>query len=96
MHQLSNSNNQLQLDTIGIKPGEKLYEELMSDEEIKRAVELDNYFSIIPATENKESYIKCYHDLKSETVDNPYNSSLEPKMSIYDIKTLLSLIELHN
>ena len=54
MHQLSNSNNQLQLDTIGIKPGEKLYEELMSDEEIKRAVELDNYFSIIPATENKD------------------------------------------
>jgi len=34
---------------IGSKPGEKLYEELLNEEEMRRAVELDRYFLIRPA-----------------------------------------------
>ncbi|MDA8388248.1 MAG: polysaccharide biosynthesis protein, partial [Nitrospiraceae bacterium] len=34
---------------IGAKPGEKLYEELVSGEEILRSVELDDMFVITPA-----------------------------------------------
>ena len=41
--------HQIKIKEIGIKPGEKLYEELMSGEEVRRTVELKNYFSVIPA-----------------------------------------------
>lgn len=34
---------------IGAKPGEKLYEELISSEETRRTLELDRYFSVLPA-----------------------------------------------
>ena len=34
---------------IGAKPGEKLYEELMSQEEVSRTKELPNMFAILPA-----------------------------------------------
>ena len=36
--------HQIKIKEIGIKPGEKLYEELMSGEEVRRTVELKNYF----------------------------------------------------
>ena len=41
--------DQIEIVRIGSKPGEKLYEELMSHEETRRAVELPRYFSILPA-----------------------------------------------
>jgi len=34
---------------VGARPGEKLYEELMSEEEARRAVELDRCFVVLPA-----------------------------------------------
>ncbi|MDZ7681667.1 MAG: SDR family NAD(P)-dependent oxidoreductase [Fodinibius sp.] len=34
---------------IGSKPGEKLYEELINDEETRRTIELPQYFAVIPA-----------------------------------------------
>ncbi len=37
------------IETIGPRPGEKMYEELMSEEEIQRAIELPKYFVIRPA-----------------------------------------------
>lgn len=39
----------VRIRVVGARPGEKLYEELMSEEEARRAVELDRYFVILPA-----------------------------------------------
>ena len=39
----------IEIDNIGNKPGEKIYEELMNEEEIRRAWELNNYFVLLPA-----------------------------------------------
>lgn len=84
------SADSISVDIIGCKPGEKLYEELMSDEETRRSVELENYFAVLPA------YRGIYRDIDyqyertvSETVDNPYNSSRETKMSRQDLKEYL-------
>lgn len=72
----------IKVNVIGCKPGEKLYEELMSDEETRRAVELDKYFSVLPAYRGIYRDIDYrYRNKKSTTVDNPYNSALEGKMS---------------
>ena len=44
-----NGNDGYKIEIIGSKPGEKLYEELMSDEETRRSIELDQYFIVKPA-----------------------------------------------
>jgi len=75
---------------IGAKPGEKLYEELMSAEETQRAVELENYFSILPAFRDMYTDIKYdYKDVVSTQVSNPYISKDESCLSLGDIKTLM-------
>ncbi len=75
---------------IGSKPGEKLYEELMSPEETRRTVELEQFFSVLPA------FRGIYHDIDytysttvSTEVDNPYVSEQEPALSVTEIKTFL-------
>ena len=49
VEELANGNGAVPVKTVGTKAGEKLYEELMNEEETRRTVELDRYFVIIPA-----------------------------------------------
>ena len=42
------------IETIGPRPGEKTYEELMSEEEIERSIELPKYF--VHSTGNSTSF----------------------------------------
>ena len=42
------SNNKLKINEIGMKPGEKLFEELVTETEAKRTVKSGRYFIIIP------------------------------------------------
>lgn len=68
----------IKIEIIGTKPGEKMYEELMNHEETRRAIELEKYFVVQPAfgfSSHKES--NEYLGLVSKTVTNPYNSSNE-------------------
>lgn len=69
---------------IGTKPGEKMYEELMNDEEVRRTYEYKEFFIIHPALA----------DLKSETFSHlldcskpgrAYNSARESAMSESEI-----------
>ena len=69
----------ISIDVIGSKPGEKLYEELMTQEETRRTVELQNYFAVKPAFASLYKNIQyTYPHMISDTVDNPYNSANEP------------------
>jgi FlaA1/EpsC-like NDP-sugar epimerase len=73
-HQAEN----VEIDIIGTKPGEKMYEELMNYEETRRTWELDRYFVVLPAF--RSSYrdtVYEYQDLVSKDVDRPYNSGNE-------------------
>jgi FlaA1/EpsC-like NDP-sugar epimerase len=49
VEELGNGNGAVPVKTVGTKAGEKLYEELMNEEETRRTVELDRYFVIVPA-----------------------------------------------
>ena len=81
---------QIEIREIGTKPGEKLYEELMSDEETRRALELPNYFSVLPAFKGIYQDIRYdYPKILSQTVDNPYVSKAQPAKSVDEIKTFL-------
>lgn len=76
---------------IGSKPGEKLYEELMSQEETRRAVELENYFAVMPAFSGIYRDIEySYGDIVSKTVSNPYVSQDETSLSHDALKNFLN------
>lgn len=80
----------IKLIKIGSKPGEKLYEELMSQEETRRAVELKEYFSILPAFRNIYRNIKYdYPEIVSNKVDRPYISHEGPFMTEGELKVFL-------
>jgi FlaA1/EpsC-like NDP-sugar epimerase len=76
---------------IGARSGEKLYEELMSQEETGRAVELERMFVILPAMRN--FYQKIDYSYPGEVfpraVPRAYVSSREKPLSVEQIKHYL-------
>ncbi|GLQ05751.1 polysaccharide biosynthesis protein [Sneathiella chinensis] len=81
----------VKIETIGSKPGEKLYEELMTDEETSRAYELQHMFMVkpsIPPIYEKIDY-DGYETLTNKVVTNPYVSANEPCMTVDEIKSYL-------
>lgn len=78
------------IEVIGTKPGEKLYEELMSDEETRRAVELDRYFAVLPAFRGVYGQIDYdYPGVISREVTNPYVSAEEQSMDLEEMRRFL-------
>lgn len=80
----------IEVEIIGTKPGEKMYEELMSEEETRRALELERYFAVRPAFESLYREINYdYEHMVSDTVTNPYHSGNEAPLSKSDLKEFL-------
>ena len=80
----------ISIEIIGAKPGEKLYEELMSHEETRRSWELKRYFAVIPAFTCLYRDIEySYDDIVSKKVTNPYHSGNEVPMTQEELKTFL-------
>jgi len=78
------------IEVIGSKPGEKLYEELMNDEETRRTVELDRYFVVLPAFKSVyESIEYRYPGMGKTGIDNPYNSANEQPMPLDGLRAYL-------
>jgi FlaA1/EpsC-like NDP-sugar epimerase len=81
---------EIQIKEIGAKPGEKLYEELMSREETRRTIELPDYFTVLPA------FQAVYQDIDYDYpggsaigVDRPYNSANEQSMTPAELRAFL-------
>lgn len=82
--------DEIKIKEIGTKPGEKLYEELMSNEELRRTIELQSYFSVLPAFRGIYQDINYqYEDVVSSEVTNPYTSEYQQPLKIEEIKHLL-------
>ena len=80
----------IQIQTIGIKPGEKMYEELMSIEETRRSLELERYFAVLPAfTGRKKINYFDYKNIISKHVSNPYHSGHENPLSTDELELFL-------
>lgn len=81
----------VQIQLIGTKAGEKMYEELMSDEETRRALELSRYFAVLPAFRCLYRNTKYeYPDVLTDTVLKPYNSNTEEYLSREQLKDFLN------
>jgi len=75
---------------IGAKPGEKLYEELMSEEEVPRSMELKEMFVITPAFKSiYQSIAYEYPDTLSTKLEKSYISSNEQPLSKEQLKAYL-------
>jgi FlaA1/EpsC-like NDP-sugar epimerase len=80
----------IEIKVIGSKPGEKLYEELMNDEETRRTIELTDYFVVKPAFSGVyDSVDYHYGNTLRSAVDKPYNSSLEKPMTKEELRAYL-------
>lgn len=81
---------QIEVVEIGVKPGEKQYEELMNIEETRRTVELVNYFSVLPAFRGVALTVDYnYPNSINKVVDRAYVSSEEVPLTKDEIKQFL-------
>lgn len=73
---------EIEIVTIGSKAGEKLYEELVNEEETRRTLELPRYFVVLPAFRSPyEETNYAYPEMSGLGVEQPYNSALARPMS---------------
>ena len=82
-------------EIIGIRPGEKLHEEMISVSDAQNTVDLGSYYAILPGFESiKKEYSEKYKDLKFVDDNFSYNSGTNPEfLSIDELKKLLKDFE---
>uniref|UniRef100_A0A7C5ALF9 NAD-dependent epimerase/dehydratase family protein n=1 Tax=Desulfobacca acetoxidans TaxID=60893 RepID=A0A7C5ALF9_9BACT len=75
----------------GIRPGEKLYEELLSEEEMGRALELQQMFVVLPSLPELAAKVRYRYADKLEFAScrRPYMSSREIPLTLEEIKQFL-------
>ena len=70
----------IEIVMTGLRPGEKMYEELMNDEEVRRSYEVEEFFVLLPAF--AKNHEEIYPIVKGrQKADRPYNSSLDACMT---------------
>lgn len=82
------SEQNIEIVTVGLRPGEKMFEELMSEEESARALEMDDMFIILPYNHERQGYRQLYPDAR-ETPCGVYSSTGEELMNVEAIKAML-------
>ena len=78
------------IEIIGTKPGEKTFEELVNDEEVRRALELSKYLVVRPALMPSKDWKVDYPDVITFDVVKPYTSEAEPKLTKDQLAEILS------
>jgi FlaA1/EpsC-like NDP-sugar epimerase len=85
------SSTGIDVQIIGTRPGEKLYEELMTEEEVRRTTELEQYYVIMPAlTDLYNNMEKTYPSQMTSGVSMPYTSHTQSLLSKNEIDEFLS------
>lgn len=73
---------------IGIRPGEKLHEEMITSSDSYNTIEFDKYYAILPSYSEKDKYLKHYK-AKEVVKGFQYNSGTNDRW-----ETLESMVEL--
>lgn len=79
------------VEIIGVRAGEKFYEELTTDEEIPRSWEIGDLIVVLPAFRNIYGYIDySWYEREGVRMKKVYHSHHEPCLSCGEIKEFLS------
>ena len=82
--------SEVRIDVIGTKPGEKMYEELVNEEEIRRTIELEQYFVVTPAFKSVYKVVDyVYPEEFTGAVTRAYHSGNEPPMDREELRVYL-------
>ncbi len=80
----------IELKYVGSRPGEKLYEELMTSEEATRAVELEDMYSVLPSFRPLYKKIDfVYSGFTNNRVEKAYDSHSQKVLGKHEIGVLL-------
>jgi FlaA1/EpsC-like NDP-sugar epimerase len=80
----------VRIEIVGPKPGEKFYEELINDEEVRRVCELDRHFVVVPALRANRGVISYdYEGLVAKRISQPYNSANVSPMTRPELREFL-------
>lgn len=79
---------------IGIRPGEKIHEQMISIEDARSTIELDNCYIILPETENAKGLRKKYKSVSKNVCENfEYNSGTNADwLTIEEIQELIKKV----
>jgi FlaA1/EpsC-like NDP-sugar epimerase len=81
---------EVKMREIGPRPGEKIWEELNTDEEVRRTYDLGKYLVVLPALRGPYGNLEyVYRDHPLHLCEKIYHSANEPAMSDADIEELL-------
>ncbi len=74
--------SKIEIEEVGPRPGEKMSEELMNEEEVRRSIELERHFVVLPAlTDLYSAKPDDYPGVKADHVARAYNSANETPIS---------------
>jgi FlaA1/EpsC-like NDP-sugar epimerase len=82
----------IRTELIGVKPGEKLREELMTESEQQRAYEAENLFIIVPEMTKLSHVQEYYRDLAAQGDIKPYLPKEPVFVSAREIEEIIHLL----
>lgn len=68
----------IQIKTIGLRAGEKMYEELMTEEEAQYAYEFEDMFAVTPVNFDRYKYQSFYAKIKSAEIKGYTSKGIPP------------------
>lgn len=78
----------VEIDVTGTRPGEKLYEELVSEEEVRRTFDIGDFLVVEPALRAE------IPTPNGSRIDQPYNSAVETPLSPEELRDYMKRNEL--
>ena len=88
---LSMKSDEIQVIEIGVKPGEKIYEELISKADSLNTFNLEKYYSIVETNHNKTLLIYKKNRIKKVKPNFEYNSTNNDKfLNCKELKILIN------
>ena len=85
-------NSSSKIKHIGVRHGEKMYETLVTKEEMNYSEDIGNYYRIVPDTRDL-NYDKYFSKGKTDKQIGEYNSNNTTKLNVKEMKDLLLNLE---
>jgi FlaA1/EpsC-like NDP-sugar epimerase len=79
----------IEITRIPQRPGEKPYEELMTEDEASRAYDVGDMYAVLPALDDSELVLAAYAASPSAPV-RPYRSDAGPILPVDDVRAMIA------